>query len=100
MVFRVTAFTLQTLNDADVAEWQQDLYIETSLLNKIATWITTQQDQSTGAFFEEGPIYDVRFQVSYVVMISDLGFLVTSTSCCVDMFVKCIIPFEFLDISQ
>ncbi len=60
---RLTAFVLTTLQDADEADWREFLFIENGLLNKVALWLTQQQDRQTGAFSESAPFYDYNMRV-------------------------------------
>ncbi len=60
---RLTAFVLNTLQDADEADWRDILFIDVALQNKIALWLTKQQDKRTGAFTEQGPYYDYNMRV-------------------------------------
>ena len=61
--YRLTAFVLNTLQDADEADWRSILFIDNALLNKIAKWLTKQQDKQTGAFHEVAPFYDYNMKV-------------------------------------
>ena len=55
---------LNTLQDADEADWRSIMFIDNALLNKIALWLTKQQDKQTGAFIEEAPFYDYNMRVN------------------------------------
>lgn len=60
---RVTSFICKSLHAAMMSEWNEELYIEVELINKIALWIANQQDES-GAFIETaGVIYDRNMDV-------------------------------------
>ena len=61
--FRVTAFVLETLNDAQETDWELDFFISTDLLNKIMLWLCEQQTPE-GSFFEHAPLYDRKMWVS------------------------------------
>ncbi len=63
-IYRLTSFVLNTLQDADEAEWRDILFIDGDLLNKIALWLANQQDRATGAFKEAAPYYDYKMKVS------------------------------------
>ena len=65
LYYRLTAFVLNTLQDADEADWRSILFIDNALLNKIAMWLTKQQDKKTGAFHEMAPFYDYNMKVKY-----------------------------------
>ena len=39
------------------------MFIDNALLNKIALWLTKQQDKATGAFVEDAPFYDYNMRV-------------------------------------
>ena len=60
---RVTAFVMQTLNDAQEKDWELDIFIPTELLNKVMEWLCAQQTPE-GAFIEHSPIYDRKMRVS------------------------------------
>lgn len=64
-VVRVTAFVMQTLNDAQEKDWELDIFIATELLNKIMLWLCEQQSPE-GAFIEHAPIYDRKMRVSTI----------------------------------
>ena len=57
---RLTAFALKTLGEARYGEWEQNLFINIELLNKIAQFLCAQQNTS-GAWYPEGPIYDRKY---------------------------------------
>lgn len=61
---RLTAFTIKTLEYANEADWILTLWIPGGLINKIAIWLCEQQNKTTGAFFDNGPIYDAKYRVS------------------------------------
>ncbi len=55
---------LQTLSLARNPEWEDILYVDLNIINKMALWLVTQQDQSTGAFVPRGQnFYDYRLRV-------------------------------------
>lgn len=64
--FRLTAFVAKTLQEARFGEWEKDMFIPIELLNKIAIYLCSQQNNVTGAFEEHEftPIYD-RTYVSF-----------------------------------
>ena len=63
-LFRLSAIALQTLEDADEADWRDNgLFIPVELRNRIALWLTKQQDNITGAFWDRAPLYDRKMKV-------------------------------------
>ncbi|XP_052062550.1 CD109 antigen-like [Mytilus californianus] len=55
----LTAFVAKTFQDARFGEWEKDMFIPIELLNKIALYLCSQQNNVTGEFMEEkAPIYD------------------------------------------
>ena len=42
----LTAFALETLSDANEADWINEFYVSVDLLNKISLWLTRQQNPS------------------------------------------------------
>ena len=57
---------LKSLHAALVSQWTETLYIPIDLLNKMALWLTAQQDNTTGAFIETADnYYDRSFWVSF-----------------------------------
>jgi len=54
---RVTSLVLKTLHAAIVSQWTETLYIPVDLLNRMALWLTLQQDNATGAFVETADNY-------------------------------------------
>ncbi|CAD5111927.1 DgyrCDS1188 [Dimorphilus gyrociliatus] len=55
----LTAFVLQTLNFADLADWRLHIYIPPELINKLGNWAAKQQ-QTDGSFVDPSPPYDKR----------------------------------------
>ena len=67
--FRLTAFVAKTLQEARFGEWEKDLFIPIELLNKIALYLCSQQNNVTGEFMDyHSPIYD-RNYVSTMILI-------------------------------
>ncbi|XP_064641488.1 CD109 antigen-like isoform X2 [Lineus longissimus] len=64
----LTAFALGSLYDAREADWEYDMFIPMELLNKIALWLISQQNKDTGAFYNEGPLYDSKMKVLKTVV--------------------------------
>lgn len=55
----LTAFTLQTMNLADIADWRLHIYIPPELINNLGSWIAAQQ-LADGSFVDPAPAYDKR----------------------------------------
>jgi len=65
---RVTSLALKSLHGAMVSQWVEILYIPVKILNKMALWLTRQQN-AEGAFIETAEHY------------YDRSFTVNKTSC-------------------
>lgn len=66
-VYRLTAFVAKTFQEARFGEWEKDMFIPIELLNKIALYLCSQQNNVTGEFMEsKAPIYD-RTYVSCII---------------------------------
>ena len=61
--YRVTAYVLRVLTDANEKDWELDFFIEVELLNRMTLWLCKQQDTATGAFVESAPLYDRKLWV-------------------------------------
>lgn len=67
---RLTSMTLRTLHQAVVSQWTETLYIPVALLNRMALWLVSQQDNATGAFIETAnAYYDRSFWVCLSVFL-------------------------------
>jgi len=56
--FRLTAHALGVLSDAREIEWEKTFFVDVDIINKIARWLTKQQDLTTGAFHEKTIWFD------------------------------------------
>jgi len=64
LLFRLSAIALQSLEDADEADWRDSgLFIPVGVRNRIALWIAKQQNNVTGAFWDVAPVYDRKMKV-------------------------------------
>jgi len=64
----VTAFIMRTLQDANQKDWEIEyFYIPGELLNRMALWLCSQQD-SSGAFREQAPLYDRKQWSNYTTV--------------------------------
>ena len=62
----MSAQLLEIFSQALVSDWENEIYIDTFILNDITDFVCNQQDQRTGAFIENTPfIEDVKLQVSH-----------------------------------
>ena len=59
----LTSFALQTLWNTRNPYWEYECYVPEDLLNNVALWITKQQNQTTGAFNDVGPLFDLKMKV-------------------------------------
>ncbi|KAI0217799.1 Alpha-2-macroglobulin-P [Lamellibrachia satsuma] len=65
----LSAIALQTLEDADEADWRDNgLFIPVELRNRIALWLTKQQDNITGAFWDRAPLYDRKMKDNMTII--------------------------------
>ena len=48
--FRLTAFVAKSMHEARFGEWEQDLFIPLEMINKMVTYLCSQQNKSTGAW--------------------------------------------------
>ncbi len=46
------------------SQWSEDIYVDVDIINKVAIWITSVQNQTSGAYYEIGSIYDRHMWVS------------------------------------
>ena len=68
----VTAFVLETLQEANVPDWRHVLYIDVDLLNRIAKWLCDQQE-ADGSFSDQAPVYDRKMVcLTYYRLYSEL----------------------------
>ena len=64
-VGRVTSLALKSLHAALVSQWMEILYIPVEILNKMALWLSEQQNDE-GAFVETSEhYYDRSFWVNW-----------------------------------
>ena len=60
----MSSFVVKYLHDCMASEWGEEVYIDTDLLNKMAIWITNQQDVDDGHFEDtSGVLYDRNMNV-------------------------------------
>ena len=56
---------LKYLHNALISTWAETIYVDVNILNNIAIWLTSQQNQD-GSFSETADyIYDRSFDVSF-----------------------------------
>ena len=48
---------------AVIPEWEQTLYVDVGILNRLALWLTSQQNVTSGAFRSTKYIPDIRLVV-------------------------------------
>lgn len=61
--FRSTSLALEFLSMAVLPEWEHTLYIDVAVLNRLALWLTSQQNVTSGAFRSTKYIPDIRLMV-------------------------------------
>ena len=62
---KMTSYALDMLAQAAVPEWQDQLLIDTAVLNGLAMWLVQRQNATTGAFPHTGTtIHDPKLRVS------------------------------------
>ncbi|KAK2155359.1 hypothetical protein LSH36_242g07003 [Paralvinella palmiformis] len=57
-LFMFTSLGLDVLSQCSYQEWEDYLYIDIPVLNKMALWLVQQQNQTTGAFWETSMNFD------------------------------------------
>lgn len=56
---------LEHLSAAIEPEWESILYVDVAMLDRLATWLVTYQDQNTGAFWNPSwGYFDIKYMVS------------------------------------
>ena len=64
----MTSFALRTLHAVVASEWSEEVYIPLEVINRVALWITDQQNKTTGAFPETSSlVYDRNMDVRLIV---------------------------------
>lgn len=70
----MASLALETLASAADPEWEDVLFIDVVLLNKMAKWLIAKQDVKTGAFLGSQEFYDLKMRVSNQSCFSLLSF--------------------------
>ena len=69
---RVTAYALDILSEGVESEWQEYLFVDTNVLNELASYVISMQDTSNGAFLDTNEnIYDNKLWVTYIKLRND-----------------------------
>ena len=63
-VYRTTSLAIEFLSQvAAQPEWEEVLYIDVTIINKLALWLCSQQNVTTGAFPHTSYVYDIKLHV-------------------------------------
>lgn len=64
----MTAYALEILSEGIQTEWQDELFIDTSILNELADYILTVQDGATGSFYDNNDyLYDNKLNKVFMM---------------------------------
>lgn len=75
---RVTHHALRWMHAAQASQWNEELYIPTSLLNNLALWLAEQQ-LPDGSYKEISTTYDPNMEVE-IFFLSCIWYRITNSS--------------------